>query len=409
MFHLGANTISDLHLADLFCRISLEYEYTDQSFYEYVALAIIGLLSVFAISMSVIDKYKSRRYKNDLDLIISAMDDPFIALKKDGTVFALSDSAKRLKVVADNRITDPGLLSAAEKVRAGEAGGEVRYTCGSSIFRVTVQTADNGLYFIVLKDITDIENIISSNTEFISVLTHEMRTPLTVIKGFALNLDDENLSLTEEKKHSYYRSIASETDRLSYLVNNTLTINKLDSGTMHIQTEPLDLSYCLHEYRDRLQMLCSEKNIVCSVYAADDIIVDFDYNYLGQILEILCENAVKFTRDGGHITLGAVNADRIPDIVGNKVQIMSNNDFTADSSLVFVYVEDDGCGITKNILPHIFDKLFTTDSNRVTGSGLGLSIADSIIRSVGQTMIASSLAGKGSCIGFTLPLFTEDK
>lgn len=367
-----------------------------------------AVLIVFAVILSVYS-IRKKRHRKKKAFNINAFCDckmPALVVRKDGTVLFCNNSAEKLFLTDKKRIKYNELYAAIRQAGTNGESKTVLKTDNSVFFAFCIY--DEGTICILFTEITEYIRKEEQSNEFISVLTHEMRTPLTIIKGFAQNLEDDYATIDEQQKHKYYRDIISEADRLAELVNSTLKITKLDTGILKPETEPLDVSYCLNAYADRLKTLCNGKNIDCAVKAQGQILALFEYDSLMQLLTILCDNAVKYTREGGRISICVCSADEISAVTQNMNIFVCNTEIPLDKSRIFVYADDSGIGISKEVLPHIFEKLYSGDRKRKSGTGLGLALANSMINSIGETMIAASTEGKGSIIGFTLTKFTEE-
>ncbi len=232
--------------------------------------------------------------------------------------------------------------------------------------------------------------------QLISNISHELRTPLTAIKSFSeilLNYDEN-----EETKKEFLSIINSESDRLTRLINNILDLSKLESGTAKWQLEPLNIEMVIDSAVDTLQSLLMQKKIkLVKKYAQNLPSVFADHDKLTQVIVNLVNNAIKFSPEGGKITIAT---ELLPATKKRK------------RACIKVGVTDQGPGIPKKYLDVIFEKfgqvLETDDGNKPSGTGLGLTISREIIHHLGGRIWVVSKPGKGATFYFELPAMPED-
>lgn len=222
------------------------------------------------------------------------------------------------------------------------------------------------------------------NRSFVANVSHELKTPMTTISGFIDGILDGTISREEE--HKYLSVVSEETKRLSRIVRSMLDLSRIDSGEFTIKLDKFDLTEtvfrCLLTFEQRIE----DKSITVSgVENIESIIVEGDRDLIYQVAYNLFENAVKFTNDGGEITV--------------KVQK------TADSACVCV--RNTGEGLSEEELSYIFDRFYKTDKSRSqdkTGVGLGLYLVKKIVSLHGGNIDVRSVQGEYSEFEFTLPL-----
>ena len=192
---------------------------------------------------------------------------------------------------------------------------------------------------------------------FVSDASHELRTPIAVIKGYADMLDrwgktDEKV-LTES-----IEAIKTESEHMNYLVEQLLFLARGDNGKTKMEFVEFDLAHMIREVYEEYVMIDKDHNYYCD--AADNVPVYGDISMLKQTARILLDNAKKYTQEGGEIKLRA----------------------GLDGGIPFFSVQDNGIGIDEESLPHIFDRFYRADSSRsrgTGGTGLGLAIARWIV------------------------------
>lgn len=236
----------------------------------------------------------------------------------------------------------------------------------------------------VFHDITRLKELEKVRQDFVANVSHELRTPLATIKGYAETLLDG--ALQEEVAAQFVQVIKRHTDRLTKIVEDLLTLSKIESKEFQLKSENVLISGIIDDAIDFVKELSERKGI--SIRKNDispSLSVHADRDYLEQVLINLFDNAIKYGREGGEITISAIEKDR------NEVQIS---------------LSDNGTGIPKEDLPRIFERFYRVDRGRskeLGGTGLGLSIVKHLVQAHGGRVWAESQLGEGSTFYFTLP------
>ena len=220
--------------------------------------------------------------------------------------------------------------------------------------------------------------------ELISTLAHEMRTPLTSIKGYSTALLLEEASFSPETQREFLQIIDEECDILRTLISDLLESSIIDAGLLRIEPQPVRLPLLAKSVVEEIAPR-AEKHRLLLDFPDDFPIVDADPQRIAQVLRNLVDNAVKYAPDGGLIVMRG----------------------EAHSDEVIVSVADQGLGIAPEDLNRLFEKFFRVRSGlarHVVGSGLGLPIAHTIVESHGGRIWAESTLGRGTTLYFTLPL-----
>lgn len=235
---------------------------------------------------------------------------------------------------------------------------------------------------LTLHDLTPMRQIESSQKEFVSNVSHELRNPLASMKAMVETLEDGALAEGEVAR-DFLRRIHQDIDRMTALGNDLLDLSRLESGQPLLELAPVDLLPLLYEVLVQFDALASAKNIDLQVRAEGRSAVALgDRQKLRQVLVNLLENALKFTGDGGRVSM--------------TVQ--------GGSSTVSLTVEDTGPGIDAEHLPNIFDRFYKADrARRDGGTGLGLAIVKQIITAHGGEVTAESQDQLGSIFRITVP------
>lgn len=215
-------------------------------------------------------------------------------------------------------------------------------------------------------------------SDFISNVSHELKTPLAVIQSYCLLLQDKNL--TAEDRDRYAKSLSDASKKLTTLVTNILKLNRLENQQIILDKSNVklhsQLEECIVQYIDVIE----EKNIEL-VTDIDEIEIETAGGYLEIVWSNLLSNAVKFTENGGQIKVS------LKDVDGRAV----------------VSVSDSGCGMTAEMGKHIFEKFYQGDtSHKQEGNGLGLALVKKVIDKLGGKISVTSELGKGSTFTVTV-------
>ncbi len=241
----------------------------------------------------------------------------------------------------------------------------------------------------LVEDITELRRLEQVRTDFAANVSHELKTPLTSIKGFVETLQEgaiENPAMARK----FLRIIMLEADRLTRLINDILSISKLESGTDGMPNAKIRLDKLARDVCEMLEIQASEKNVtIHPPQVSEPSIVMGNPDRVEQMLINLVENAVKYNREGGSVTVTMHNSE--------------------DS--VNVSIADTGIGIAKENLPRLFERFYRVDKGRsrsMGGTGLGLAIVKHLIKSMGGMIEVQSNLGEGTEFLITLPRVTGE-
>jgi len=282
---------------------------------------------------------------------------------------------------------------ASDSVRSGQNIVRTIPAVEGQSFQVRAIRLSRNETLILLEDFAAAQRQQTFYRNFIQNVSHELKTPLTVIQGHAAKMGDA----PDDRAgwQASRRIITDEAKRLTQLVDNLLTLSRLESPSFTIDRAPLNLSALLEEAILQLSDLAEERKLALSLNVAPGLPrLTGDRARLKQVVLNLLDNAIKYTPSGGTITVSATLSQ-------------TEGATQKGASQVVCAIQDTGEGIPADDLPHIFDKLYRarrTKGRPVEGSGLGLSIVQQIIRAHGGDIKVESEPNQGSTFTFTLPV-----
>lgn len=255
-----------------------------------------------------------------------------------------------------------------------------------SVYVSTLHTQDKRDYLDVMimnfnKMVEELGSIETLKTDFVSNVSHEMKTPIAIIKNYAELLKAEHI--TEEQRKEYAENIEGAAMKLSNLISNILKLNKLQNQRITPEVETYDVCRQLCECILQFEDVWEEKEIEMEIDIEDVALVEADESLLELVWSNLLSNAIKFTESRGTITVRQ----------------------TSDESFVKISVSDTGCGIKSDSINHIFDKFYQGDTSHAKeGNGLGLALVKRVLELLDGDIQVFSEVGKGSTFLVTLPV-----
>ena len=240
-------------------------------------------------------------------------------------------------------------------------------------------------FLSIQRDISESKKLDRMKDEFVSMVSHELRTPLTVIEGILSNFLDGIVGEFSDKQKHYLITMNDDVGRLSRIINDILNLSKLEAGALEIHRSETDIEALAKKCADDLAGLAAAKKITVSVQSERKLPpLNIDPDRIAEVFINLINNAIKFTPEGGKIT----------------VRISGTKDEGE------VSVTDTGIGLAEDQIPRLFSKFFQvsrTQPKGQKGTGLGLAICRELIGLHGGKIWAKSELGKGSTFTFTLP------
>ncbi len=283
-----------------------------------------------------------------------------------------------ISVIISKRISKP--ITKTNETAKQLAKGNYSVHFDDGLYREAAELADTLNY--AAKELSKAENL---RNEIISNISHELRTPITMIIGYAEMMCD----IPKESSQENLQIIIDEAKRLSALVNDILDLSKYQAGTQTINKQKINLTDTLGDITQRYSKLVEADDYTINFYHSADVYVYADELKLSQVVYNLIGNAVNYSPDRREINVTQqINGDRVR-----------------------VEVQDHGPGIPSDKLEHIWDRFYKVDNTKrakITGTGLGLSIAKNILTLHGADYGVLSTEGVGSTFWFELPIVKDE-
>lgn len=244
----------------------------------------------------------------------------------------------------------------------------------------------SGGVLVVLHDVTEQHRNEERRKEFVANVSHELRTPLTNVRSYAETLRDSGGDIPQEMEDNFLDIIINETDRMTHIVQDLLTLSRLDSGNTELVLSRFPFGEAIETVARANALAAKNRGHTLTCGPLEDLpLIVGDRSRLEQVMTNILGNAIKYTPDGGHIQIFAGSTD----------------------SEVWMEVCDDGIGIPEKDQDRIFDRFYRVDKARSResgGTGLGLSIAKEIVQRHHGTIALAPHEGPGTTVRLTLPI-----
>lgn len=342
--------------------------------------------------------------KNRLSSVLSYMSDGVIATNRRGQITMINSTAQRLLNLdfetatqmsildlldGENPYTYNELLSKTPEIHLSRRDANDEFVTLRVNFALIRKESGfiSGLV-AVLHDATEQEKEERERRLFVSNVSHELRTPLTSVKSYLEALDDG--ALNEEIAPNFIKVSLDETNRMMRMISDLLALSRIDNKSTQLDVEMTNFTAFMTYILNRFDQIKSQETNpgkfyeIIRDYPVNSIWVEIDTDKMTQVVDNILNNAIKYSPDGGKITVSMK---------------------TTDSQLI-VSISDQGLGIPKKDLPLIFDRFYRVDKARSRaqgGTGLGLSIAKEIVKQHNGFIWAKSEYGKGSTFTIVLP------
>jgi len=298
-----------------------------------------------------------------------------------------------LKNVSGQNIKDLGIKSLgylfrrSKKRKRADIEFEIELNDNSNrwVLATINQSKTTKEYILVVHDITQLRSLDSMRRDFISNLSHELRTPVSVIRANSETLIDSAL---DDKKQAkiFAKAILHNAERLTDMVSSLLDLSRIEYGELKLNFEQLDLDLFFKRYIESISTLSKKKNINILFNPQHQGTINADFQAFERIMNNLVDNAIKYSEKDSQIIISTCNES---------------------DEYIKIMVEDSGEGISSEDKDHIFSRFYRTASARATdnqGSGLGLAIVKHLVNSLNGEVGVQNSESKGSIFWFTVPI-----
>ena len=323
--------------------------------------------------------------REKLNYVLSNVTDGIIVLEKSGDVSVINAAAEQFLKVTNvvgkpyyTLSVDEGFISEIKDAVIKKTGGESGFAAFGKYYAVSVKPLEAGYTVVVLNDITDAKLAEKTRSEFFANASHELKTPLTAIKGF-----NEVISLTasDEKTKTLSEKIGVQVDRIVKLINDMLALSRLETEDKPTG-ETAELGEILESVKEELIPLADKNKVELTVSGGGK--VKMNGRHAEELIKNLVENAVRYTDGGGH-------ASATVEKIGGKILLT---------------VKDDGIGISDEDKERVFERFYRADKSRsqkTGGTGLGLAIVKHICNLYGFKITLDTKLGVGTKITVEMP------
>jgi NtrC-family two-component system sensor histidine kinase KinB len=347
------------------------------------------------------DRAKLVRTQRTTQLAVDSLPDAIAIISPDGNIELSNQTAHRLFRLDPGtpieKASDPRLNQLVREVAAADQplerrgyesaievydqGGQLKYFLPNA---VPIRDAEQHLLGVtlILADVTNLRRLDEMKSGLLSVVSHELKTPLTSIRMAVHLLLEEQVGQLTSKQSELLVAARDDSDRLERIIADLLDMGRLESGRVELDLRSEPAERLVSDAMTPLETAFHDRGVALEVEIPGDVSpVLVDPARIDHVFSNLLGNALKFTKPGGRVRISAQNED----------------------AMVRFLVEDSGVGIPAEYLPRIFERFFRVPrENQVPGAGLGLAIAKEIVEAHGGRIAAQSHDGEGTTVSFTL-------
>lgn len=343
--------------------------------------------------------YMLKIERNKIDYILDNMTEGFVLFDKNKNVFAINKMAKKILNYDKNHLGE-NILYYTQNIKLLENIDKVLYTNQKNIF--DIKTEDNKTYSIhiskiqkavfeknnggiimLMIDVTAERESEKLKQEFFSNVSHELKTPITSIQGYAELLYND-FATSKEQEKEFLKIIQKESSNITNLINNILTISKLENKEIEINKSDINIKTIVDEIINSTKPMCIEQNINI-INKCENIIMLADYKKIYQLFNNLIVNAIKYNKNNGYVEINCFE----------------------DEKNINIIIKDSGIGIPLVDRNRIFERFYRVEKGRskaLGGTGLGLSIVKHIIKYYNGKIKVKSTEGFGSEFIIKIPI-----
>ena len=354
-------------------------------------------LSISKISENLKDKINQiAKQRDQFGSVLDDLGEGIVVTDQDGSITFQNDQFSQilnLKNVSGQNIKDLGIKSLgylfrrSKKRKRADIEFEIELNDNSNrwVLATINQSKTTKEYILVVHDITQLRSLDSMRRDFISNLSHELRTPVSVIRANSETLIDSAL---DDKKQAkiFAKAILHNAERLTDMVSSLLDLSRIEYGELKLNFEQLDLDLFFKRYIESISTLSKKKNINIEFNPQHQGNINADFQAFERIMNNLVDNAIKYSEKDSQIIISTSNES---------------------DEYIKIMVEDSGEGISSEDKDHIFSRFYRTASARATdnqGSGLGLAIVKHLVNSLNGEVGVQNSESKGSIFWFTVPI-----
>ncbi|MBI5635820.1 HAMP domain-containing histidine kinase [Candidatus Micrarchaeota archaeon] len=271
----------------------------------------------------------------------------------------------------------------AQRIGSGELGHRLSIKTGDELEELGVDLTRTAIN--LKANIGELKRLDDAKTQFLSITSHELRTPMTPMRAQCELLLSDSFGRLNEQQHDSIEMILRNLERLDHLIADILDISRIESGRLKFSFEKVQLKEIIDNTVESMRLFSSEKDISITTSVGALPVIETDSYRIGQVLTNLLNNAIKFSPQRGKILVEA----------------------KLENDRVVISVKDGGIGISPENIKHLFVPFFQVEKTlyrKYGGTGLGLSICKGIIEAQGGKIWVESTFGRGSAFYFTVPL-----
>jgi PAS domain S-box-containing protein len=356
--------------------------------------ALSALAANASIALSNAELYQRVAVEREQSVAILAnIADGIVAVDRDGHVVLWNRAAEEITGVPASEAVGRTPAQVLQRDLESDSGGtnrliaiprgdqDVWLSLSEAVMRDPTGAVSGRIF--AFRDISAEHIVEQMKSDFVSTVSVELRTPLTSIYGFAQTLLREDVAFGDVERRTFLEFIARESERLTAIVDALLNVARLDTGDLTVSLVPTDIGSVVSEVVSSAPPSGNGHRFVADV-EVEGVVVDADPDKLRQVLDQLVSNAVKYSPEGGTVTVSARRGDEAVELA----------------------VADEGVGIPQSERERIFSKFYKAGGAQ--GTGLGLFIAQGLVREMGGRMWVDSEEGRGSRFAFELPLARRD-